>query len=303
MAGQLLGFVGLGNMGGPMASRLLDAGYTLCVFDTNADAVKPFAARGAIVAGSLQEVASKATTVLMSLPTPAIVQAVVLGEKGLVHGSLGGTLIDLSTTGPGVAGVIARAAAERGKVYIDSPVSGGVVGARAGTLAVMVSCPAAKLPEVEPILKTFGKIFYTGEKPGLAQVAKLANNLLAAAALVVSSEALAMGVKAGLDPRVLIDIINAGSGRNSATQDKFPRSILPGTFEFGFATALSYKDVRLCVDEAESMGVPMVVGAAVRQMLAVTNARFGPQSDFTCIAKVVEEWAGVEIRDTPKSSI
>ena len=149
---------------------------------------------------------------------------------------------------------------------------------------------------MDPLLKTFGKTFFVGEKPGLAQIAKLANNLLAAAALVVSSEAMAMGVKAGLDAKVLIDIINAGSGRNSATQDKFPRSILPGTFDFGFATGLSYKDVRLCVDEAEALGVPMVVGAAVRQMLAVTNARFGADSDFTCIAKVLEEWAGVEIR-------
>ena len=105
-----------------------------------------------------------------------------------------------------------------------------------------------------------------------------------------------MGVKAGINARMLIDIINAGSGRNSATQDKFPKSILPGTFDFGFATGLSYKDVRLCVDEAEAMGVPMVAGAAVRQMLAVTQARFGATSDFTCIAKVLEEWAGVEIR-------
>jgi 3-hydroxyisobutyrate dehydrogenase-like beta-hydroxyacid dehydrogenase len=160
----------------------------------------------------------------------------------------------------------------------------------------MVSCSEATFPLVDPLLKTFGKTFFVGEKPGLAQIAKLANNLLAAAALVVSSEAMAMGVKAGLDAKVLIDIINAGSGRNSATQDKFPRSILPGTFDFGFATGLSYKDVRLCVDEAEALGVPMVVGAAVRQMLAVTNARFGADSDFTCIAKVLEEWAGVEIR-------
>ena len=126
------------------------------------------------------------------------------------------------------------------------------------------------------MLKNFGKtVLHVGEKPGLAQIAKLANNLLAAAAMVVSSEALAMGVKAGLDAKVLIDIINAGSGRNSATQDKFPRSILTGTFDFGFATGLSYKDVRLCVDEAEAMGVPMVAGAAVRQMLAVTQAKFG----------------------------
>ena len=152
----------------------------------------------------------------------------------------------------------------------------------------MVSCPKATFDELEPILKTFGKIFFTGEKPGLAQTAKLANNLMAAAALVITSEAMAMGVKAGLDARVLIDIINVSSGRNSASEDKFPRSVLPGTFDFGFATGLSYKDVRLCVDEAEAMGVPMVVGAAVRQMLAVTQAKFGAQSDFTSIAKVLE---------------
>jgi 3-hydroxyisobutyrate dehydrogenase-like beta-hydroxyacid dehydrogenase len=160
----------------------------------------------------------------------------------------------------------------------------------------MASGPRTSFEPVEPLLKNFGKVFYVGEKAGLAQVAKLANNLLAAAALVVSSEAMVMGVKAGLDPKILLDIINAGSGRNSATQDKFPRAILPRTFDFGFATGLSYKDVRLCIDEAEAMGVPMVVGAAVRQMLAITNAKFGPTSDFTSVTRVVEEWAGVEVK-------
>ncbi len=293
---QLLGFVGVGHMGGPMSSRLLDAGYSLCVFDTNPDAVRPLVARGAKAAASPAEVASAARIVFMSLPTPAIVHAVALGSDGIAHGSSVKVLVDLSTSGPGMATTVARGVNERGIISVDSPVSGGVAGAKAGTLAVMVSCPKHAYEEVEPILKTFGRLFYTGEKPGLAQTAKLANNLLAAAALVVSSEALAMGVKAGLDAKVLIDIINAGSGRNSATEDKFPRSILTGTFDFGFATGLSYKDVRLCVDEAETLGVPMVVGAAVRQMLAVTQAKFGAASDFTCIAKVLEEWAGVEIR-------
>jgi len=279
-----------------MASRLLDAGYRLCVCDTSADATKPLAARGAKVVSSPAEVASAAEIVLMSLPTPNIVQSVALGERGLIKGSTVKTVIDLSTTGPSVAAIVARGLADRNAIALDSPVSGGVSGAEKGTLAVMVSGPRSTFETVEPILKNFGRPFFVGEKPGLAQIAKLANNLLAAAALVVSSEALAMGVKAGLDPKVLIDIINAGSGRNSATEDKFPRSILPGTFDFGFATGLSYKDVRLCVDEAEALGVPMVVGGAVRQMLAVTNAKFGPNSDFTCIARVVEEWAGVEIR-------
>ncbi len=296
MAGPVLGFVGLGRMGGPMSSRLMDAGYGLCVYDTSAAAMKPLVARGAKAAKSPAEVASASEIVLMSLPTPPVVQTVALGENGLVHGSAIRTAIDLSTTGPGVAKVVAEGLAPRQVAWVDSPVSGGIAGAAKGTLAVMVSCPKATYGTVEPILKNFGKLFYTGEKPGLAQVAKLGNNLLAAAALVVSSEALAMGTKAGIDPKVMIDIINAGSGRNSATQDKFPRSILPGTFDFGFATGLSYKDVRLCVDEAEALGVPMVVGAAVRQMLAVTQAKFGADSDFTSIAKVVEEWAGVEIR-------
>jgi 3-hydroxyisobutyrate dehydrogenase-like beta-hydroxyacid dehydrogenase len=293
----VLGFVGVGRMGGPMASRLLDAGHSLCIYDVSAEATKPFAARGAHIAGSPAEVASQAEIVLVSLPTPDIVRSVALGgNAGIINGSRARIMIDLSTTGPGVATEVAGQLAERHIGWVDAPVSGGVTGARAGTLAVMVSCPKKTFEEIEPILKTFGKTFFTGEKPGLGQSAKLANNLLAAAAMVATSEVMAMGVKAGLDPKVLLDIINASSGRNSATQDKFPRAILPRTFDFGFATGLSYKDVRLCVEEAEAMGVPMVVGGAVREMLAITRARFGPESDFTHIAKVLEEWAGVEIK-------
>ena len=294
---DLLGFVGVGRMGGPMANRLLDAGYRLCVYDVSDEATGPLVARGAELAASPAEVASLADTVFMSLPTPDVVREVALGGNGgLINGSKLRTVIDLSTTGPGVATEVAGKLAERNIAWVDSPVSGGVTGARAGTLAVMVSCPKPAYQELEPVLGVFGKLFHAGEKPGLAQTAKLANNLLAATAMVATSEVMAMGVKAGLDAKVLIDIINASSGRNSASQDKFPRAILPRTFDFGFATGLSYKDVRLCVEEAEAMGVPMVVGGAVREMLAVTRARFGAGSDFTYIAKVLEEWAGVEIK-------
>jgi 3-hydroxyisobutyrate dehydrogenase-like beta-hydroxyacid dehydrogenase len=296
MAGQVLGFIGLGRMGGPMSSRLIDAGYALRVFDADEAAMKPLLDRGAKAAASAADLAEQAEIILMSLPTPQIVQAVALGENGIAHGGAVRTVIDLSTTGPGMAKTVAQGLAAKQIGWVDAPVSGGIAGAKGGTLAVMVSCPKATYDVVTPILKNFGKLFFTGEKPGLAQTAKLANNLLAAAALVVSSEALAMGVKAGLDPRVMIDIINVSSGRNSATQDKFPKSVLPGTFDFGFATGLSYKDVRLCVDEAEALGVPMVVGAAVREMLAITQAKYGPTSDFTSIARVIEEWAGVKIR-------
>jgi 3-hydroxyisobutyrate dehydrogenase-like beta-hydroxyacid dehydrogenase len=291
-----LGFVGVGRMGGPMTERLLEAGYSLTIFDTDAAQVDALVKKGAKKASSAAEVASAADIVLMSLPTPDIVRNVALGENGVARGNRVRTLIDLSTTGPGVSNIVAKELTQRNISWVDSPVSGGVKGAAAGTLAVMVSCPKPVFEEIEPILKVFGKIFFTGEKPGLAQTAKLANNLMAAAALVITSEAVAMGTKAGLDPKVLIDIINASSGRNSASQDKFPRAVLPGTFDFGFATGLSYKDVRLCIDEAEAMGVPMVCGASVRQMLAITNAKFGANSDFTFIAKVLEEWAGVEMR-------
>jgi len=294
MSKTMIGFVGLGRMGSPMSRRLIDAGSTLCVFDSSAEAIAPVKAAGAAVGSSPEDVGNKADIIFVSLPTPDIVERVVL--EGIAQGSRRKIIVDLSTSGPGMAGRVSRALAERGIDWIDAPVSGGIAGATNGTLAVMASGPRKAFDEVEALLKVFGKVFFVGEKAGLAQVAKLGNNLLAAAAMVISSEALAMGAKAGLDPKIMLDIINAGSGRNSATQDKFPRSVLPRTFDFGFATGLSYKDVRLCVDEAEALGVPMVVGAAVREILAITNSKYGPTSDFTSIARVIEEWAGVEIK-------
>ncbi len=296
MEKQTLGFIGIGTMGDPMAGRLLDAGYGLFIYDTRAGAMQALASRGARVVSSPAEIASSAEIVFVSLPSPDIVKEVVLGSNGIIAGKRTRIVIDLSTTGPGAAKIIADTLGAQDIAWVDAPVSGGVKGASGGTLAVMVSCRQAIYEQVAPLLQVFGKLFYTGEAPGLAQSAKLANNLMAAAALVITSEAVAMGVKSGLDARVLIDIINASSGRNSASQDKFPRSVLPGTFDFGFTTGLSYKDVRLCIEEAEAMGVPMVCGAAVRQMLAITKARFGADSDFTSIAKVLEEWSGIEMR-------
>jgi 3-hydroxyisobutyrate dehydrogenase-like beta-hydroxyacid dehydrogenase len=291
-----LGFVGVGRMGGPMVERLLAAGYGVVVYDKAEAATSALAAKGARVAASAKAVADEVEIVLTSLPTPPILEAVMLGENGVSSGSKVKTVVDLSTSGPKAAALVAAGLAQRGIDWVDSPVSGGVKGAAAGTLAVMISCRKDTLPLVEPILANLGKPFYTGDRPGQAQVAKLANNILAAGVMVMTSEVMAMGVKAGLDPSTLLDIIQAGSGKNSAAGDKFPRCVLPGTFDFGFAVGLSYKDVRLCVDEAEAMGVPMVAGAAVRQMLAITNAKYGADADFTTIAKVLEEWAKVEIR-------
>ncbi len=290
------GFVGCGRMGGPMVRRLIDAGHKVHIHDLDRNAVQALVKMGAREALSARDAADKARTMFLSLPSPQIVEGVVTGKDGIVEGTAVKHVVDFSTIGPRAAIAVAQALEQRGIRYADAPVSGGVAGAAKGTLAIMVSCPRAIYEELEPVLKTFGKLFHLGEKPGQAQTMKLANNLLAAAAILLSSEAMVMGVKAGLDPKVMLDVINSGSGRNSATQDKFPRTILPGTFDFGFATGLAYKDVRLCIDEAESLGVPMVAGAVVREMLAVTQAMFGADSDYTSICRVVESWAGVEVR-------
>lgn len=296
MSKQTIGFIGTGRMGGPMVTRLLDAGFPVCIYDAQAAAAAPLVARGAVLATSPADVASRAEIVLTSLPTPDIAKVVALGPDGIIAGTTAKIMVDLSTTGPGAAKLIAEGLRAKDITLVDAPVSGGIKGAVNGTLSVMVSCPKPTYAIVEPILTNFGRLFYTGDQPGVAQTAKLANNLMAAAAIVITSEAVAMGVKGGVNAKVLIDIINASTGRNSASEDKFPRAVLPGTFDFGFTTGLSYKDVRLCLDEAEAMGVPMVCGAVVRQILAITNAKYGPNSDFTSIARVVEEWAGVEMR-------
>jgi 3-hydroxyisobutyrate dehydrogenase-like beta-hydroxyacid dehydrogenase len=287
------GFIGVGRMGAHMARRLLNAGLSLTVYDTSKEAMDEVAKSGAQTASSALEVAGAAETVFLSLPTPDVVQKVC---SVLTAAKKAKIVADCSTTGPKVARIAQAELAKHGVTYVDVPVSGGMKGAKDGTLAVMVSGPKPVFTKLEAVLKNFGKVFFCGEGAGQAQVMKLANNLLAAAVIVLSSEAIAMGVKAGLNARLMCEIINAGSGRNSATQDKFPRSVLPGTFDFGFATGLSYKDVRLCLEEADAQGVPMIAGAAVFQMLGVAKARFGADSDFTSIARVYEEWAGIEMR-------
>jgi len=295
MSKQSIGFVGVGRMGAPMVRRLITAGYELTVYDKSEDAIAPLVELGAKRAASPVEVANAAEVVLASLPTPPIVQAVALGPGGIIEGTRVKVFIDVSTTGATVAARVAEGLATKGITAVDSPVSGGIKGAEAGTLAVMVSCPEETYPSVEPVLKNIGKLFYVGKRPGQGQTMKLLNNLLSGTAMAISSEAVVMGVKAGLDPQMIVDVINAGSGRNSATQDKIPRCVIPRTFDFGFAISLLNKDIRLCLEEAESMGVPMIVGTAVRQLLAVTIATEGIDADMTETVKTVERWAHVTV--------
>jgi 3-hydroxyisobutyrate dehydrogenase-like beta-hydroxyacid dehydrogenase len=295
MPDKQLGFIGVGRMGIHMAGRLIEAGYEVTVFDTNETAMQRLEQRGAKRAASAADVASKCATVLVSLPTPDIVKAVALGPAGVIEGTKVKTFVDLSTTGPRVAKEVAAGLAAKGITAVDAPVSGGPSGAEKGTLAMMIACPRPLADTLRPVIEVLGKFFYIGEEPGLGQTMKVINNLLSATAITITSEAMVMGVKAGLDPTTMLDVINAGSGRNTATADKFPRCVVPRRFDFGFTTALLYKDIKLCLDEAEALGVPMIVGNAVRQMMGIGKATMGPDADITEFVKPIEKWAGVEV--------
>jgi len=295
MAQQDIGFVGVGRMGARMVARLIKAGYPLTIYDTNKAAMAPLVEMGAKTADSPAAVASAVEIVVVSLPTPPIVQSVALGPSGIVEGKRAKIFIDVSTTGATVAKMVAEGLAVKGIVAVDAPVSGGITGAEKGTLAVMVSCPEKILPTVKPILEVLGKLFIVGTQPGQGQTMKLLNNLLSASAMAITSEALAMGVKAGLDPSLIIDVFNAGTARNSATQDKMKQHVISRSFSYGFGLALLNKDIRLCMAEADALGVPMIVGSAVRQLLSISTATEGADADMTDLAKTVEAWAGVQI--------
>jgi 3-hydroxyisobutyrate dehydrogenase-like beta-hydroxyacid dehydrogenase len=295
MAKESIGFVGVGRMGVRMVRRLIQAGYPVTIYDTSSEAMVPLLEIGATRADSPAAVASAAEIVLASVPTPPIVQAVALGPKGVIEGNRVKIFIDVSTTGATVARVVAEGLAARGIQAVDAPVSGGIGGAEKGTLAVMVSCPENVLAKVKPILDVIGKVFFVGTQPGQGQTMKLLNNLLSATAMAISSEAVVMGVKAGLDPSLVIDVLNAGSGRNSATQDKVKQHVISRSFSFGFAIGLLNKDVRLCMAEAEALGMPMVVGSSVRQLLSIATQTEGADADMTTIARTVEKWAGVQV--------
>jgi len=293
---ERLGFIGIGNMGLPMTHRLIDRGYDVTIFDIRKEALFPLIALGARAVASPAEVASEAQTILVSLPTPEVVRDVALGPSGIVKGTAVKTYVDLSTTGSQVAELVAHELEERRISVLDAPVSGGVSGAEKGTLTVMVSGAASVFDQLKPVIEIIGKnVIYVGEKPGLGQVMKLVNNLLNATALAASSEAFVLGVKAGLDPEIMLRVINKSTGRNSATLDKFPRSILPRTFDWGFSTDLMYKDVKLCLEQAETLGVPMWVGSAVRQLWSYVVGQGGGTRDFTTIIQYIEAWAGVEV--------
>jgi 3-hydroxyisobutyrate dehydrogenase-like beta-hydroxyacid dehydrogenase len=295
-----IGFIGLGHMGFPMARRLIDAGHGVIAFDTRTEALDRLVALGARPASSPKGVADVAETIMASLPSPRAAVEVATGAAGVVEGSRVRRYVDLSTIGSSTAVQIHDVLAGRNIVAIDSPVSGGVGGAEGGTLAMMVSAPRAEFDTLQPVLETLGRPMHVGEQPGSAQTMKLVNNILAATVLVATSEVVVMGAKSGLDPSVMIDALNAGSGSTSASRDKFPRAILPRTFDYGFATGLMVKDVRLYLDEARTLGVPVEIAEAVARLWEATLNDEGADSDFTSVIKPIERAAGVTVGDSEK---
>ena len=282
----VVGFIGLGNMGRPMAANIATAGFDVVCFDIAGTVERtPSGARGV---ESAEAVWAACHTLLLSLPdgaaTASVVDAVVATDtsRRTVH-----TVIDLSTVGPAVAHEAAARLGEVGITYVDGPVSGGVAGARAATVALMFGGPASVFEAQRLLLNAFaGHVVHVGERAGMGQAMKLLNNFLSASALAASSEALAFGQASGLDMQVMLDVLNASTGRNSATVDKFPNRVLTGRYDAGFSTALMAKDVRLYLQEIGRSDMPAAVGTAVAQLWQQADAAM-PGSDFTEIWKFV----------------
>jgi 3-hydroxyisobutyrate dehydrogenase-like beta-hydroxyacid dehydrogenase len=292
-----VGFVGLGNMGAHMARRLLAAGFEVQVLDLDDSAMERAVALGATRAADARALADAADVVCLSLPRPTDVESVVLGTNGLIEGSRMTTVIDLSTTGPRMARRVAEALAATGRQLLDAPVSGGPRGAEHGTMCIMAAGDAAVYARFRPLLETLGRPVHLGQEPGQGQTMKVINNTISASCMTASCEGLALGAKAGLDASAMVDVLNASTARNTHTEDKIPRCVLTGGFDFGFQLALLLKDVRLCLGVAEDLEVPMLLARTMQQLLAMQLAFGGERQDMTEIMRLLEGWGGVEVRE------
>ena len=288
---KVIGFVGVGVMGNPISKHLIALGHDVLVYDKSEAAVKAMVEAGARAGKDLQDVVNQAPIVFTSLPTPAVFTQVLAGPGGIHAGQAVTVVVDLSTVGSRATSHAGRVLLERGIDLVDAPVSGGAAGARAGTLAVMVAGRAPAVAQVKALLESFGKLFMVGEQPGQAQLLKLLNNMLSSTAFAITSEAFVAGVRGGLDPQVMMSAINAGSGRSGASQDKFMKQVLPGSFDFGFPVGSVCKDIGLAIEECEALGVPMWVGNTVRQVWNFAGRQDGMQRDMTELVRSIEGWA------------
>jgi 3-hydroxyisobutyrate dehydrogenase-like beta-hydroxyacid dehydrogenase len=293
------GFLGVGNMGLPMATRLLDGGHRLTVHDIREAAMQPLLDRQARRAASPKDLADQCEIVFVSLPTLAAFRAAMFDEDGLIRGSSMRLLVNTCTVGVPFVKEIERAATAQGVIVVDCPISGGPPGARAGTLSVMVSGEPTAVERLRPMISLWGRtLTVAGDKPGAAQVLKLTNNILSAVALVATAEAFVMGAKGGLDPEVMLAAINAGSGQNSATQSKFPVAVMTRSFDFGAEMHILMKDIDLAIAQGEELGVPMWVCQAARLVFKHAMFKGAAREDITAIVKYLERDAGFEMPKT-----
>jgi 3-hydroxyisobutyrate dehydrogenase-like beta-hydroxyacid dehydrogenase len=283
-----IGFLGVGNMGQPMAEKLLDAGHELWICDVREDAMRPLLERQARRASSPKTLADACDTIVVSLPTLEVFRQTLSGPDGLLAGTSLRTLINTCTVGGPFIAEVEQTCVAAGVSVIDAPISGGVVGAKAGTLAVMVSGGPAKVEELTPLFRLWGPtVVVAGEKPGAAQIMKLTNNILFAVALVATSEAMTMATKGGISPQAMLQVLNNGTGRNFMTMTMFPKVVIPGTFEFGATIDIIMKDVDLAIEQGEALGVPMWVCQAARLVIKHLAFQGHAQEDLSRVAQFI----------------
>ena len=290
-----VGFVGLGNIGEPMCRRLLENGYGVSIYDVNPEAVSKLGDTAAEPAENLKVLASSAEVVLLSLPGSDVVEEAVLGERGLVEGlSSGKVLIDTSSSRPSSTRDLAEKLAESGVEMLDAPVSGGVLRADEGKLAVMVGGREEVFERHREVLEAFGeKIFHVGDH-GAGHLVKSLNNLLSATTLASAAEAVILAQKAGVAPETLLEVINAGNGRSYSTEVKFPNFILNRSFDDGFALDLMVKDLKIALETAAEVGHPMFSGSAISQLWQTAFARAHGPEGHTSIYAFLENLSGEE---------
>jgi 2-hydroxymethylglutarate dehydrogenase len=293
-----IGFIGVGAMGKPMAKNLLNAGYEVYVFDLISANVRELEGAGAHPCANNRELAGKSDLIVTSLPNAKIVESVMIGEEGIFAVCKPGTIImDMSSVAPGTTKTMAQAAEKFGLKYMDAPVSGGVAGAVAGSLTIMTGCDRETFGKVSPVLNVLGKnIFHVGEA-GAGDAVKIVNNLLLGANMAALAEALVLGVKLGLKPETMKEVIGVSSGRSYALEAKFDKFIMADSFDGGFAVDLQYKDLGLALEAAKDTASPLPLTAAAAQVFEAARAKGLNRKDISSVVKVWEDLGGVKIRN------
>lgn len=293
-----IGFIGLGQMGLPMVKRLASLGYDAVVYARKQAVVSEAVAAGARAVKTVKEVADAAKVVCICLPSLESARDVIFGAGGLVEGKAIETLVDFSTTGSEFALDVGARLAERKIMLIDAPITGSVATAAAGKLGVMCSGPERGFRQAEPYLLAMASaiVLYLGEANGRAQRLKLLNNLQSATGMAASCEALVIGVKWGLAPEIMLEVINAGDASTNASRNKIAKCVFPRQFDYGAHMSITSKDTTLTVSEAEDLGVPMWIGQAVRQLWKYAVTQGGAERDGTALITYLEPWAGIEVR-------